>query len=136
MAKIHGRNGILYLAVTNGGTASPFTYLTSFKVDAKTDRTDVTSFGDTTKTYLSGLPDSTASYDGFWDTSLGFSNHAAYKAAGDGLARKWYFYPDSTNAAQYLAGTGYWDASFDFSVQEAIKISGTFSAATPTFGVG
>lgn len=135
MGKAAGRNGVLYLAVTSGGTASPFTYLKSFKFEAKTDRIDTTSFQDTSKTYVSGLPDSTASYEGFWDTSLGFSNHAAYQAAVDGSARKWYFYPVG-GSTPYLAGTGYFDASFNYTVSGAIEMSGSMSAATPTFTSG
>ncbi len=85
---------------------------------------------------MSGLPDSTATFDGFWNDSLGFATHGAYQAAVDGVARKWYFYPNTSAASVYLFGTGFFDASFDFSVSDVVKMSGTYSAATPTGSVG
>lgn len=135
MARVHGRNGVLYVAVTSGGAATPLTYIKKFSFDAKTDRVDVTSFGDTAKTYVAGLPDSSGSFDGFWDTTLGYSSHAAYQSAVDGYARKWYFYPVG-GAATFQAGTAFFDCSFDYDVENAVAIKGTFSAATPTFVSG
>lgn len=133
--RVHGRYGVLYVSITSGGSAQPLLYTKSFNLDAKTDRVDVTSFQDTSKVYVAGLPDSTASIDGFWDSSAGFANFSLYQAAVDGIARKWYFYP-AGGASPFAAGTGYFDCSFSQSVDGAVAIKGTMSAATPTFTSG
>ena len=57
MARLHGRSGRLYAGIASAGTAEPITFLNSWSFDASTDDVDVTAFGDTNKTYVSGLPD-------------------------------------------------------------------------------
>lgn len=135
MARIAGRSGVLYVAVTSGGAATPLTYIKKFALEASTERYDVTAFQDTSRVYTAGLPDSSGSFDGFHDDTLGFANFSAYQSAVDGIARKWYWYPKG-GAAPYAAGTGFFDASFDEDVQGVVTIKGTFNAATPTFTSG
>lgn len=132
MARIAGRNGALYMNLTSGGTAEPVAFLNQWTLDQATDRTDVTAFGDTTKTYVSGLPDAQGNYSGWYDNATA----QFYTAALDGVARKFYLYPDRTNASQYFWGTAFVDMSIDISVDGAASISGTYAAATPFAKVG
>ena len=132
MGKIAGRNARLYVAVASGALASPLVAIKSFTLSGESERYDSTSFGDTSKTYVAGLPDSSGSFSGFYDST----DSGTFTAAGDGVARSWYFYPSTTNTGQYWFGTGYFDYSISADVGGVIEVSGNFSAATSTAKVG
>lgn len=132
MARIHGRNGALYAAVASGGIAEPVSYLDSWSLDGKTDRVDVTAFGDSNKTYVSGLPDAQGNFSGFYDTA----SDQLYTAAVDGVARKVYLYPTRADTGTYWFGTAFFDFSVSDAVGDAVKISGSFSAASDFIKVG
>jgi hypothetical protein len=133
MARIAARNGRLLVGLTTGADASLVAYISQFELNAATDRFEVTAFGDTSKTYVAGLPDASGSFSGFFDTAT----PQTYTAAVDGLARRFYFYPDFTGSVGiYWAGTAFFDFSVSSPVDGATTISGTWSAATPVFKVG
>lgn len=126
--KRHGRNGALYLAASNGGEAVPLNGKTKWSLSQTVDQVDATAFGESSKTYLAGLPDGSGDFEGFYD----FAADAIFSAAADGLARKFYLYPDSSNhATLYFFGTAFVDASMDVSVTDAVKVKGSLKAATP-----
>ena len=131
MARLHGRSGRLYAGIASGGTAEPITFLNSWSFDASTDDVDVTAFGDTNKTYVSGLPDFKGSFAGFYDNATA----QLYTAAIDGVARKTYLYP-STSDAIYWFGTASFDVSIETGVSDAVKISGSFVATSAFTKVG
>lgn len=126
MARIHGRDGRLYISSTSGGVAVQTPYIESYSLELSTDKTDVTAMGDAGKVYVAGLPDGTMSFSGFYDTT----GMVTYAAAVDGLSRKFYLYPSANNAGTYFFGTGFFDTSIDSSVSDAVKISGTMAAAS------
>lgn len=133
MSKIAGRNARLYLAIASGGTAEPVVSISQFQIDGSSERFEATSFGDSTKTYVAGLPDSSGSFTGFYDTAT----NATFTAAQDGVARKWYFYPDTVSlVTQYFFGTGFFDFSASFDVGGVSGVSGNWSAATSTVKQG
>ena len=133
MAARHGRNGRLYMAIASGGSAEPIPFINEFSQQASTDRVDVTCFGDTNKQYVAGLPDAQGSYAGIWDDATA----QMFTAATDGVARKFYWYPDRLNAPSvYWFGTAFFDQSQTNSVTDAAKISGTWTAATTFAKVG
>ena len=133
MAARHGRNGRLYVAIASGGSASPIPYINEFTQQASTDRVDITSFGDSNRAYVAGLPDAQGTYSGLWDDATA----QLFTAASDGVARKLYWYPDTVNAAGvYWFTTAFLDQSQQSSVTDAAKISGTWSAATSFIKVG
>lgn len=133
MARIAGRNGSLYANLTSGGTAEPIAYLDSYSINFTSDRFDVTSFGDSNKAYVAGLPDAQGDYSGFYDTATA----QLYTAATDGIARKTYIYLDrSGSPGTYFWGTAFFDMSIDTSATDSAKISGSWSAATPFLKVG
>lgn len=133
MARIAARNARLFIGASNGGDASPIAYVSTFELNQTTDRFEVTAFGDTTKTYVGGLPDASGSFSGFYDTAT----NQTYTAGSDGLARRMYFYPDFTGTpGQYWFGTVFVDFALQTDVGGAATISGTWSAATPIAKVG
>ena len=100
MARRHGRNGRLYLGIaTSAAAPSSVAFLKQWSAEFAVDTAEVTSFGDTNKVYVSGLPDAQGSFSGYFDDATAQS----YTAAVDGDARKFYLYPDITNAP-----TVYW----------------------------
>jgi hypothetical protein len=47
VARIAGRNAALYANIASGGTAELVAYLSSWELQAASDRFEVTAFGDT-----------------------------------------------------------------------------------------
>lgn len=130
--RFHARSGILYVSPTNGAAAVHLANISEFTMDSTSDRVDVTSMTDTTKTYVQGLPDSSGSFSGFRQSGA----KQMLAAAQDGLARSWYFYEQSDTATAYFFGTAFFDFSSTWSVGDAAKMSGTWAAATPTYSSG
>jgi len=127
MARIHGRKGRLYAGLI-GSTASaePMTFLSKFDIMFETDDVEVTAFGDTNKVYVTGLPDASGSFAGFYDTAT----DQLYTAAVDGVSRRFYLYPTTDDTATYWFG----EATFDFKVEQevsgAVNVSGSFKPTT------
>lgn len=133
MARRAGRNGSLYINLTSGGTAEPVAYLNSYTISFNSDRYDVTSFGDTNKAYVAGLPDATGDFAGFYDDA----SAQTFTAALDGVARKFYLYPDRANtASQYFFGSAFFDFNVDGSVDGPVTINGSWSAASAFAKIG
>ncbi len=129
MAKIAGRNARLYLAIASGGTAEPVASIKSFEITGTTDRYDASTFGDTSKTYVSGLPDASGSFSGIFDTTNG--GGPTVTAAQDGIARKFYFYWDTVgDPTHYYFGTAFWDFGASFAVDALAEVTGSWSAAS------
>ena len=126
MARIHGRKGRLYAAITSGGTAEPIAYLNAWTINFTTDKVDGTAFGDTNKVYLSGLPDAAGTFSGFYDDA----SDQLYQAAQDGIERKFYLYPSNATTTNYWYGTALFDFSVDGGVSDAVKVSGSWAAAS------
>lgn len=114
------------MSTSASGTAVPVASLTSWSLDMNTDKIDVTSFGDTTKTYVQGLPDLTGRFEGNWDDTE--ATLMAARASADGA--KLYLYPSLDAATKYAYGVAWLDASMNVDVNGAVKVSGTFSAAS------
>lgn len=132
MPRISGRNGVVYANLTSGGTAEPIAYLNNWALTFTVNNIDVTAFGDVSKVYVGALPDFKGTYAGFYDTST----VQMYTAAVDGVARKFYLYPDRTNTAQYWFGTAIFDMSITAGVDGAVAISGNLAAASASSKVG
>ena len=132
MARKHGRFGRMYFAVSSGAEAHPAVALRRWTLNSSTDKSETTAQGDTSKNYVSGLPDAQGSYEGFYDGDTA----QAWAASQDGLARKVYLYPDTSDTTTYAFGTAFLDFSIDSPVDGATTISGSFAAATPFSAVG
>jgi len=126
MATKHGRKGAIYVGATNGAAAVALSGKTKWSVNFSTDFVETTAFGDTSKTYLAGLPDGTVAFEGFYN----FGADALFTAASDGLARNFYLYPDSSDTTTYFFGTGVIDVNLDVAVGDAVKISANIKPRT------
>lgn len=132
---ISGRKGRVYIdnSAAGTGSATPIANLNTWGLDSTTDKTEVSSFGDSSKVYVVGLPDGSISFGGFWDTAAGSQyNISTSVAAG----RKFYLYPSTDNASQYFFGLAHFDLSLTQTISGAVEVSGTGSAASSINSVG
>lgn len=135
MARIAGKDGRLYVGLASDtAAAEPVTFLNSWDISFTADRFEVTSFGDTTKTYVQGLSDASGNFAGFYDSATA----QLYTAANDGAARRVYLYPDATvgTAGPYWFGTAFVDFSVSTPVGGSVDVSGSFAAATSFSKIG
>lgn len=131
MPREHGRAGVVYMGLTQSGgvsaAASPVTFLTDWTVNRNTDKVDVTAFGDQNKVYVAGLPDASGDFSGWYDSGTA----QTYTAAGDGVPRNFYLYPNSAVATDYFYGTILPDFSAAGGVTAAVSVKATWNAAGP-----
>jgi hypothetical protein len=132
VARISGRRGRVYIGIASGSAASPLPFQAAWSISFATDKSEVTSFDDVNKTYIAGLPDASGDFSGFYDDATA----QTYTAATDGVARNFYLYPSLLNTSQYWFGTVLPDFKVDGDVGDAIKVSASWSAASPTVKVG
>lgn len=125
-----GRNGQIYLSLTDSGNAVPVASLNSWSIDFSVDRIDVTCFGDTNSVKVSSLPNVSGSFAGVFDTV----GQKILSGAQDGLTRKMYLYPAAVT--EYFYGDILIDASYEGSVSKEVSISSKFDAAGPIGVVG
>ena len=126
MSVYAGRNGVVYMSTSASGTASQVIKLTQWTLDQSTDKIDVTAFGDSNKTYVQGLKDLQGSFSGFFDDT----ESKPFTAADSTDGCKLYLYPSANAPTKYWYGTAWLDVSVDTSVADAVKISGSFAAAS------
>jgi hypothetical protein len=135
--KIHGMGGAIYV----GGTWSSKTVIPAgaIRIAAKSewslqrnrDYVDSTSFGDTNKTYLAGLPNVQGNFSGFLDAS----GDLLLNAASSGAQLITLFASDGTGAGatngvvMVAHGPAFMDASITTSLSDAVKITGEFRAS-------
>jgi len=129
MAVYPGRNGVVYLDTTGAGNASNVVHLSSWSIDRSTDTIEVTSFGDSNKTFVQGLPNLAVNFSGFWDDT----ETKPFAAAASTAAVKMYLYPSSSlpqSSGKYAYGTAWLNCSISTNVSGAVEISGSAVAAT------
>ena len=126
MAVYPGRNAVIYMSTTGSGSASSVLHLNKWSLNRATDKIEVTSFGDSNKTYVQGLADLKGSFEGFWDDT----ETKPFTAASSADGCKIYLYPSSSITTKYLYGTAWLDCSIDCGVSTAVTISGSFAAAS------
>src|SRR5678816_2998074 len=114
-----GRNARIYFAMASGAEASSLAYQAEWTINFGTPKIDVTAFGDANKVTVSGLPEASGSFSGFYDDS----SAQTYTAAVDGLARKFYLYPNAGLATRYFFGTINTDIQFGSTVGGAVTVS-------------
>lgn len=119
----HGKDALVYLSTTAAGALS-LIKLSAWTLDMAKDQVDVTSFGDTNKVYVQGLPDLKGSISGFWDAESDAIFDASESADGCNLQ----LYPCSLDMDRYFGGPAWLSASINTDVNDAVKISGEFTA--------
>lgn len=125
MARYHGGKAVILLSTTGSGTATTAVSLSKWSLDKKTDKVEVTAFGDLNKQYVQGLPDVKGSISGFFDSA----DDALFDASESTDGCKLYLYPSSLAQSIYHYGPAWLDASIDVDAKGAVTIAGDFVAA-------
>lgn len=126
MARHPGRFGRVMMSQDLAGTAITVISLSSWDLNAASDRFDVTSFFDPNKTYVTGLRDRTGNFSGFWDDAE--TQLWAGADSDDGV--KLYAYPDfSVNPEIYGYGTAWVDVSIAVPVNGPVTTQAQWAAA-------
>lgn len=123
MARVHGRNGEIQV-----GAASPLSVigsLSGWTINFTRDKVDVTSFGDTNKTYLAGLKDVSGTFEGFFDTDY---IRSLMDESDSDTGTRIRITPSLTYPTNYYEGPAWLDLTNTGAVNDAVKVSGTFSA--------
>src|SRR5215831_7831523 len=126
MARIHGKQGVFYMGIASGATASPVTFMSDWSINFSLDKVEVTAMGDKNKVYVAGLPDAAGDFSGWYDDATS----QTYIAATDGVARNFYLYPNTSNQLNYFFGTFFPDFSVTGGVGQAVGIKGTWAAGS------
>jgi hypothetical protein len=127
VARLHGRNGAIYLGLLTTSAASLVADMAAWSMSMVVDHQDVTSFGDGNKVYVSGLPDASGDFTGFMDDATS----QTYVAAVDGLPRNFYLYPSTvSDPYTYWFGTVLPDFSADGAIASAVNAKSTWVAAS------
>ena len=126
MAKLHGKNGAIYLGGPKGGAGVKVVYKNEWTLNLNRDYVDATTFGDTNKTYLVGLKDLSGTFAGLLNTD----GDALLDAASDDNVVT-YLYADDRDGHEVIVGSGeaLFDAAINCSNADAVRISGNFRAA-------
>lgn len=133
MVRRAGRNAGIYVGATTAAEASPLTFQNKWSGNFETEKLDVTAFQDTTRVYVAGIADAQGEFSGWYDDATA----QTLTAALDGLARKFYLYPDTVNKpAQYWFGTIFVDFSAEAEAQGAIMVASKWVAASSIAKVG
>ena len=125
--KLHGKNGAIYLyGPKGGGGALKVATKAEWTLNLGRDYVDATTFGDTNKTYLTGLKDVQGTYAGLLDVSGDLLVNAS-----DSDTIQVYLYADDRSSFEILVahGPGLFDAAINASNTDAIRTSGNFRAS-------
>lgn len=126
--KLHGKNGAIGIA-SSGSAITKVAGKSEWTLNLSRDYVDATVFGDTNKTYLTGLKDIQGTYSGLLDHSGDLLVNAS---SSDSIYV--YLYSDDGSAVgstKYLVayGLGLIDSSITASNTDAVRVSGNFRAS-------
>jgi hypothetical protein len=116
------------------GTPAPVVIisLNGWKASFKTNKEDVTCFGDANKVYVPGMKDVSGTLTGFWNSDPGGPGvlFDAADAAAPGFLK---LVPNNSTGelANFWSGLAYLDADIDCTAAGAPKVTGDFMAAGP-----
>ncbi len=105
--------------------------INSWKLSQKTDKINVTCFGDNNKKYVMGLKDISGSLAGFWNSDS-LTLFQAVDATDPGMLELVPNFNDLAGSPEVVPafqGLAYMDVDIDTDVEGAPKISGSFVAA-------
>lgn len=124
MAVYPGRKGVMYVSTTGTGVATNVLHMSEWTINSATDKIETTSFGDTNKTYVQGLPDLKGTFKGFWDDT----ESKPFTGAGSSDGVKLYLYPSADAPTKFWSGPAWLDLSMSVPVSGAVTIDGSFVA--------
>lgn len=127
MSRYAGRRGQIYLGIANeAATAEPLPFMANWSLSMENEKIDVTTCDDLNMTYVGGMPNASGEWSGFHDDATSQS----YEAASDGLARKFYLYPNRSAPTKYFWGTVICDMTINSTVNGAVEMSANWTAAS------
>lgn len=126
MPAYHGKKSVIYMSTTGAGTAANVPFFAEWTLDRSTDTVEVTSFGDTNKVFVQGLPNCNGTFSGFFDSA----QDTLFDAGESTTPVKMYIYPSADASSIYHYGTAWVSASMAAGVSGAVTISGSFVAAS------
>lgn len=115
--KIHGKNGAIYIGATKVAVKS------EWSLALNRDYVDATVFGDTNKTYLTGLKDISGTYAGLLDTS----GDLLVNATDEDDVQIYLYAEDGGDVI--ASGPGLFDASITANNTDAVRVTGNFRAS-------
>jgi hypothetical protein len=121
-----GRNGQVKYDPA-GTTPVVIVSLNKWKLDLKTEKINVTCFGDANKVYVPGMKDLNGTISGFWNSD----EVTLFLAADADVPGLLELLPNATEPEFKWSGLAYMDASIDTAVEGAPAVQGTFMAAGP-----
>jgi hypothetical protein len=102
-------------------------FFSDYNINFTVDKVDVSAMGDANKIYVSGLPDASGDFSGWYDTATS----QTYVAATDGLPRNFYLYPSITLVPnQYFFGQILPDFAASGGVAAAASVKAAWNAAS------
>jgi len=126
---LSGRNGsVLYDPA--GTTPVEVLSLNNWTLSTKTDRIDVTCFGDTNKVTIPGMKSVDGQVAGFWNSATGASP-ILFNAADATTPGKLKLVPNDTEPTFFWTGLAWLDAEITVPVNGAPTVTATYSAAGP-----
>jgi hypothetical protein len=125
--KLHAKNAAIYLnAAKDQSGALKVAAKASFTLNLGRDYVDATTFGDSNKTYLTGLRDISGQWEGFVDVS----GDLLVNASAEDI-KQVYLYGDDRSGFEILLahGPALFDATITASVSDGLKANGNFRAS-------
>ena len=123
--KLHGKNAAIYLGAAKGSGGVKIATKTDWTLRRNRDYVDATTFGDTNRTYLAGLPNVEGTFAGLMDVSGDLLLNAATSDA-----TQIYLYADDGATPILIAnGPGFIDGTVSASVTDAVRYTGDFRAS-------
>lgn len=122
--KLHGKNGAIYLGGAKGSGGVKVASKTEWTLQRNRDYVDATTFGDTNRTYLAGLPNLQGTFAGLLDVS----GDLLLNAATSDTVQIYLYADDGASPILIANGPGLIDGSVTASVTDAIRYTGEFRA--------
>lgn len=118
----HAKDAVVYIAPDGTSEASELLGCSEWTLDMSTDTVETTAFGDTTKTYVQGLPDLSGTLSVFWrdDENKLFSAQASTSPV------KVYLYFSRNASGRYAYGKAWFSVSMSSGVSDAVTMSANF----------
>jgi hypothetical protein len=122
--KLHGKNGAIYLGAAKGSGGIKIATKTEWTLQRNRDYVDATTFGDTNRTYLAGLPNVQGTFAGLLDVS----GDLLLNAATSDVTQIYLYADDGDTPILVANGPGFIDGTVNASVTDAIRYTGEFRA--------
>lgn len=127
MAKYSGARGVVYVAVDGTAAAGAVKGLSNWSLALDQEQFEVTEFGEDNKTYVTGKPDASPSFSGFWHDD----DDVLFDARDSGAGVRVYLYPSSLAPTRYFYGTAFIKIdSLDVPVGGPVALSASGVAAS------